>query len=63
MHADGSEEITARVASENHRAAAITNGEVRFLMGTWREREGERRQFNRGCNLIGVDRRKGERRS
>ena len=95
MHADGSEEITARVASEitltlpaansasvgttfriqntgvdnaivrragsNH--AAITNGEVRFLMGTWRERDGERRQFDRGCNLIGVDRRKGERRS
>jgi len=68
IHADGSEECRERtveeqVAAQNQRAALVSNGEIRMLMGTWRERGGDRRVWDRGCSLIGEQRRKTDRRA
>lgn len=68
-HADGSEECRPRtpeeqaVAMQNREAARITTGEIRMLMGTWRERGADRREHDRGSNLIGEQRRANDRRT
>lgn len=65
--ADGSEPfgprpIEEQIAIENQRAMLLHGGEIRTLMGTFLEARTDRRKHDRGCNLIGEQRRTFDRR-